>query len=339
MSLWDNIVDGASWLGGKIGEGFNWIGDQFQKGWQPIQNTFDAYNRNETPEDYKKAYENALQSLQNQNAALNNQSRTFTNMQNVLNNQQNLNRQYTGNKGYQNTLTQGLQGANILSGKAGNEALQAARNAGMTKAQAAALGTGAASNAFGNNFMNQQQMAAQQGMNAVSANQGLSGQYGNLSSGQGNQAGMYGSQSGLYGNLANMAQGEAQRKYGNAANNIQTGLNTAGALGNFITNLSALSDERMKQIKDQTDHISDLASKLNTYLFEYKPEAQEEYGVDDKEHVGVMAQELEKNPITASNVIEDENGIKHIDTNQQTLTNLALIADLAKRLADLEENK
>lgn len=336
MSLWDNIVDGANWLGGKIGEGFNWIGDTIQKGWQPIQNTFDAYNKGyETSEDYKKALENANQSLQSQNAALNNQSRTFANMQNLLNNQQKLNSQYTGNKGYQNALTQGMQGANMLSGKAGNEALQAARNSGMTKAQAAALGTGAASNAFGNNLMSQQNTALQSGMNAIGANQGLSGQYGSLASGQGNQAGMYGNQSGLYGNLANIAQSEAQRKYGNAANNIQTGINTGGAIGNFITNLSALSDERMKNIIDNVDHISKLAEDIGAYYYTYK---NPEYpGADDKEHIGPVAQELEQNPITKDAVEEDENGIKHVNGERLALSEMAIISDLARRLADLEE--
>ena len=237
---------------------------------------------------------------------------------NVLNNQKNINQQYTGNAGYSNAINQGLQGAAVTAGQAGQQATQAARNAGMTKGRAANLGASQAANAYGNNFMNQQQLAAQQGMNAVSANQGLAGQY------QG---------------LANQALAEQQARRQQAANVMQTGINALGAAGSFISPLFALSDERMKQIKDQTTHISDLASKLNSYLFEYKPEAQEEYGVDGKEHVGVMAQEMEKNPITASNVVEDENGIKHIDTNQQTLTNLALIADLAKRLADLEEDK
>lgn len=335
MSLWDNIVDGVSWLGGKIGDGFNWIGNTIQKGWQPIQNTFDTYNKGlETPEEYKKAYENALQSLQSQNAALNNQSRTFANMQNVLNNQQNLNSQYTGNKGYQNALTQGMQGANMLSGKAGNEALQAARNSGMTKAQAAALGTGAASNAFGNNLMSQQNTALQSGMNAIGANQGLSGQYGNLGAAQGNQAGMYGNQSGLYGNLANMSQGEAQRKYGNAANNMQTGINTAGALGNFALNLSALSDERMKNITDNVDHISKLAEDIGTYYYTYK---NPEYpGADDKEHINTTAQELEKCPVTADAVEEDENGIKHVDGGRLALDAIAIISDLSRRMAALE---
>lgn len=238
--------------------------------------------------------------------------------QGVLNNQKNINQQYTGNAGFNNAINQGLQGAAVTAGQAGQQATQAARNAGMTKGRAANLGASQAANAYGNNFMNQQQMAAQQGMNAVSANQGLAGQYQNL---------------------ANQALAEQQARRQQAANVMQTGINALGAAGSFLSPLFALSDERMKDIKDQTTHISDLASKLNSYLFEYKPEAQEEYGVDDKEHVGVMAQEMEKNPITASNVIEDENGIKHIDTNQQTLTNLALIADLAKRLAEVEDKQ
>lgn len=336
MSLWDNIVDGAKWLGGKVGEGLNWIGDQFQKGWQPIQNTFDTYSKGyETPEDYKKAFENANKSLSNQTSLLNNQTNLLGESKGILDKQRGLNNLYTGNRGYQNALTQGLQGANTLSGKAGNEALQAARNSGMTKAQAAALGTGAASNAFGNNIMNQQNLAQQSGMNAIGANQGLSNQYGNLVNQYGNQAGMYGNQSGLYGNLANMAQNEAQRKYGNAANNIQTGINTAGALGNFITNMSALSDERMKNITDNVDHISKLAEDIGTYYYTYK---NPEYpGADDKEHIGPVAQELEQNPITKDAVEEDENGIKHVNGERLALSEMAIISDLARRLADLEE--
>ena len=45
--------------------------------------------------------------------------------------------QYTGNAGYQNSLAQASKGAAIESQAAGSQAQSQARQAGMTKAQAA----------------------------------------------------------------------------------------------------------------------------------------------------------------------------------------------------------
>lgn len=263
-----------------------------------------------TPEDYTKAYQQSNKALQG--------------MGNTIQNQKALNSQYTGNAGYQNSLQQGLQGANVLSGQAGNQALQAARNTGMTKAQAAAMGTGAASNAFGNNFTNQQSMAANQGMNAINANMGLANQQAQLS----NQ----------YNQNATMAQNEAQRKTGNAANELQTGINAAGALGKFLT---GLSDERMKDVHDNVDHISKLAEDIGTYLYTYKPEAQEAYPdeTDDKTRIGVTAQDLEKNPVTNGAVMEDKNGIKHVNGAQLAMEAIALISDMSKRISEIEKGE
>lgn len=246
-----------------------------------------------------------------------NTSEDYTNnygqAKNVLNNQKNLNAQYTGNTGYNNAINQGLQGAAVTAGQAGQQATQAARNAGMSKGRAANLGASQAANAYGNNFMNQQQQAAQMGMNAVSANQGLANQY------QG---------------LANQALAEQQARRQQAANVMQTGINALGAAGSFISPLFALSDERMKDIKDQTTHISKLAEKLQNYLYIYKDPSYP--GADDKEHIGTTAQQLEKCPVTEDSVVEDENGIKHIDGGRLALDAIALISDMSKRISELE---
>lgn len=246
-----------------------------------------------TPEDYKNAYQQSNQALQNQ---------------------KNLNAQYTGNAGYQNAINQGLTGAAVTAGQAGQQATQAARNAGMSKGRAANLGASQAANAYGNNFANQQGMAMQSGQNAVGANQGLASQY------QG---------------LANLAQSEAQRKFGNSAQQIGTIGNVVGNIGQGLVGL--LSDENMKNIKDETDHISKLAEDIGTYLYTYKDPNYP--GADDKEHVGPVAQELEANPITKDAVEEDANGIKHVNGERLALSEMAIISDLARRLADLEENK
>ena len=250
-----------------------------------------------TPEDYKTAYNQTNDLLQNQ---------------------KNLNKQYTGNAGYNNAINQGLQGAAVTAGQAGQQATQAARNAGMTKGRAANLGASQAANAYGNNFTNQQGMAMNAGNAAINANQGLANQY------QG---------------LANLAQSEAQRKFGNSAQQIGTIGNVLGNVGQGLVGL--LSDENCKNIIEETDHISKLAEDIGAYLYEYKPEAQEAYPneTNDKMNVGPMAQELEKNPVTAASVETDENGIKHVNTDRLALSEMAIIADLARRLADLEENK
>ena len=53
---------------------------------------------------------------------------------NALTNQQGAVNKYTGNAGYQNALEQAKQGAAMTAGLAGQQAQQAARNAGMSKA-------------------------------------------------------------------------------------------------------------------------------------------------------------------------------------------------------------
>ena len=78
-------------------------------------------------------------------------------------------------------------------------------------------------------------------------------------------------------------------------------------------------------------------------MFKYKPEAQQAFkdkdlGVDDKVHVGVMAQELKSNPITSSTVNSDPmSGMLTVDTKQLTMTNTAMIAELTRKVDMLEK--
>ena len=80
-------------------------------------------------------------------------------------------------------------------------------------------------------------------------------------------------------------------------------------------------------------------TKIDAYLFKYKPEAQQayqgKYAIDDKEHVGVMAQELESTPLTQAVVNENEDGVKIVDTRQLTLTLTAVCSELAKEVQTL----
>ena len=59
--------------------------------------------------------------------------------------------------------------------------------------------------------------------------------------------------------------------------------------------------------------------------------------VDDKEHLGVMAQELLMNPATSACVIKDTDGFLKVDTAQLTMANTATIAELSRKVQQLEQ--
>lgn len=101
---------------------------------------------------------------------------------------------------------------------------------------------------------------------------------------------------------------------------------------------NAASDERTKDyVPYDKEKFSDAIANIDAYFFKYKEQFQDKPGFDDNEHVGVMAQELEENPVTKNSVIENENGIKMINTKELTLENTALLADIVRRLQALEE--
>ena len=102
-----------------------------------------------------------------------------------------------------------------------------------------------------------------------------------------------------------------------------------------------VSDEQLKNKSVFNDDIIDLFSKINSYDFAYTDKAKDLYlgnkGVDNDEHVGVMAQELQQNPITDSTVVKDENGYLSIDTKELTMADTAVLSDVCKRLLQVEE--
>ena len=103
------------------------------------------------------------------------------------------------------------------------------------------------------------------------------------------------------------------------------------------------SDERLKRVCGDNADLINLFSKIGSYEFNYNDKAKAlnpngENHVDDKRHVGVMAQELEKNPATNAVINTDRNGYKTVDTAQLTLTNTAVLADVCRRLEVLEQS-
>lgn len=90
------------------------------------------------------------------------------------------------------------------------------------------------------------------------------------------------------------------------------------------------------------DGAIDAFSKIDAYVYKYNDKAKELYpdgdrGIDDSQHFGPMAQDLAQNPITSGTVHEDDNGYLMVDTRQLTLTNTAMISQLARKVQELEE--
>ena len=106
---------------------------------------------------------------------------------------------------------------------------------------------------------------------------------------------------------------------------------------------SAVSDETLKSIYGDSidDKIIENFAKISAIDFTYNDEAKEKYddnlGVDGKEHVGVVAQELAVNDATKGTVSQNENGDLEVDTRHLAFADTAAIAELSRRVLALEE--
>lgn len=112
--------------------------------------------------------------IKNRNAA---SSQEYKNAFNAANESigrtQNLADQYTGNQGYANSLEQAGVGAGKIANQAVGQATNAARSAGMSKAQAAQMGLQSANQMYGNVFQGQQGVAQGMGNQAIASQQGI----------------------------------------------------------------------------------------------------------------------------------------------------------------------
>jgi len=100
------------------------------------------------------------------------------------------------------------------------------------------------------------------------------------------------------------------------------------------------SDENLKENIEEAGGIIPMMAQIDSYLYNYKPEAQEEYAgtgmMNNDNNLGVMAQELQENPLTAPAVKTDEKGNLALDTGRLTSINTAMIAELCKKVMELE---
>lgn len=303
--------------------------------------------------------------------------------------------QYSGNEGYRNALDQARGTAGDITaqqtGGAVSAAQDAARKAGYTKAQAAAIGAGKGADAYINNYASN--LSSQQSMVDSAGQSALSAKKSEVGIAQAQDEAEYDRGWGTAGNILSAAgdiisTGAALANMGSDENlKISDKISGVGSMMSslgksiqgkkedkktFGDSLAKVTDayNRYKQglaekkpeevVKEKSksfnDTVSDKRAKiyeeaspykqyanLNAYLYKYKPDlvktAKGRLGMDNKEHVGVMAQELEKNPVTAG-AVHDDNGVKTVDTRQLTMANTATLADIAKEVEKLKaQNK
>ena len=132
-----------------------------------------------------------------------------------------------------------------------------------------------------------------------------------------------------------------RKKIGEGLNNAVINAQVDGSIASFTPiSPTVVSDERLKDIFGEETPI-DCFAKIHSYEFKYTPQAQEmmqgKDHVDDKEHLGVMAQELLMNPATSACVIKDTDGFLKVDTAQLTMANTATIAELSRKVQQLEQ--
>ena len=122
----------------------------------------------------------------------------------------------------------------------------------------------------------------------------------------------------------------------NAANSQPMQPVQAGFTGAQIS-----SDEELKTDINNAGGLVPLFAQIDSYLYKYKPEAQEEYAgtgmMNNDNNLGVMAQELQENPLTEPAVKTDEKGNLALDTGRLTSINTAMIAELCKKVQAIEE--
>lgn len=239
----------------------------------------------------------------------------------------------TGEKGVQKAMETGTKLAQQTAGQAVTQAQASARQSGMSKAASAMMGANQSANQYANNLQNSMNTA-------YNANQdSLNTQNTNVNNAQ-KHIDNNNSRVGQYTGMANQEAQKAQAQQ----DQIYRGVGTATNLGGQLLSMGAgLSDERMKDIFGETDcgRITDLMSKINAIEFKYTDEAQDKYdgnfNVDDDVHLGISAQELEKNPLTENVVEINENGDRVINGVELTAVNTASISALAKEISELKD--
>lgn len=209
---------------------------------------------------------------------------------------------FEADPGYQFRMSEGMKAINS------NAAARGGVNSGATLKALARYGQDFASNEYNNAYGRQyNRLSALAGFG-----QGANQQVSNAGTNYANA--VSGNQIGLGNAAASNIMGQTNRLSG-----LLQGAAEAGASA-----FAKSSDERVKEnISEVTkDEIKELKETLKAFKFTYKDSIH-----GDGDHVGVMAQDLEKSKLGKTLVFDDKDGVKKIDTNKAICLLLAMIAE------------
>lgn len=96
----------------------------------------------------------------------------------------------------------------------------------------------------------------------------------------------------------------------------------------FDAQLPVVDSVEQKQF--ELKQLQEVADKIGHFMWSYKTDFADKTGVDTKDHVGPIAQELLGIPGLESAVIQTEDGTLAIDTNYLSLATFSLLAALAR---------
>ena len=96
----------------------------------------------------------------------------------------------------------------------------------------------------------------------------------------------------------------------------------------FDATLPVVNSVEQKQF--ELKQLQEVADKIGHFMWSYKTDFADKTGVDTKDHVGPIAQELLGIPGLESAVIQTEDGTLAIDTNYLSLATFSLLAALAR---------
>jgi len=128
------------------------------------------------------------------------------------------------------------------------------------------------------------------------------------------------------------AQDKASEAAGIRARDTQMG-QSVGGIGDSVVKAIIGSDVRLKKdIKNASGQIRQLLDKLDAYQYEYK----DNKGLPEGERVGIMAQDLERAGPIGEAMVKDTPEGKMVDYGQSMGTVFAALAELNKRLNNIE---
>jgi hypothetical protein len=240
-------------------------------------------------------------------------------------------------------MESGRQFGDIAAGEGGRAATGYARASGLSPAQAALLAGQGAEGAYSGGLGQgvDKYMGAARDISSLGLaeqGQGLQkygldlGKYGTDVSSQG---GKYGTDINAETQRYGIDKGVQTQGTNNLFNAVGAGvgglvswLSSPAGIA-FLASLPVGSDENMKtDIKDGYGILEKVTKVVSPKMFKYKTGVGED---SSKPRVGVMAQDLEKTPLS-STVVTGPDGYKRVDTGQLTLGNTAMITELSDKL-------